>query len=484
MTFDDAAILAELDDLRRADAPTHGGRVLSYVYDSGMPELDELAAQASRRMQSVNGLDPTTFTSVAALEREVVAFARDILGGDEDVVGSVTSGGTESCLLAVRTARDLWRAAGGIGTPRIVAPVTAHAAFRKAAELFELAFDPVPVSPETGTVEPSAIIERLGPDVALVVVSAPSYPFAAMDPIAPVAAACAASGISCHVDACIGGWILPFWPDAAARPSWDLRVPGVTSLSADLHKYGYAPKGVSVLLHRSRDRHRAQYFATTDWPGYPVVNPTLLGSKSAGALAAAWAIIRALGVGGFAQLAGRAARATAALQAAVAGIEGLRVVGTPAGPLFAVAADDSVPPERRVDPHHWADEARVAGWVLQQQPGLMQADGIRLPRTTHLTVTPVTEAGLPELVPALVAAADAVRGIPSVDPAGVLAAMPGGMPERLDSDAAAALLTAIGLGSGGALPERMAPFMALIEALPHPVTERLLTELLARTIAP
>ncbi|UUT34807.1 pyridoxal phosphate-dependent decarboxylase family protein [Microbacterium elymi] len=322
MTFDDAAILAELDDLRRADAPTHGGRVLSYVYDSGMPELDELAAQASRRMQSVNGLDPTTFTSVAALEREVVAFARDILGGDEGVVGSVTSGGTESCLLAVRTARDLWRAAGGIGTPRIVAPVTAHAAFRKAAELFELAFDPVPVSPETGTVEPSAIIERLGPDVALVVVSAPSYPFAAMDPIAPVAAACAASGISCHVDACIGGWILPFWPDAAARPGWDLRVPGVTSLSADLHKYGYAPKGVSVPLHRGRDRHRAQYFATTDWPGYPVVNPTLLGSKSAGALAAAWAIIRALGVEGFAQLAGRAARATAALQAAVAGIEG------------------------------------------------------------------------------------------------------------------------------------------------------------------
>src|SRR5690606_28020970 len=231
-----------------------------------------------------------------------------------------------------------------------------------------------------------------------------------MDPVAEVAAACAQAGIACHVDACIGGGILPVWP--AELPAWDLSVPGVPSLSADLHKYGYAPKGVSVLLHDTRDRHRAQYFATTDWPGYPVVNPTLLGSKSAGALAAAWAIIRTLGAQGFAELAAQSARATGALVDAVASIEGLHVVGDPAGPLFAVAADESVAPEHRVDPHHWADRVRAAGWVLQQQPGLVQHDGSRLPRTTHFTVTPVTEAGLPELIPALVAAADAVRGMP------------------------------------------------------------------------
>jgi glutamate/tyrosine decarboxylase-like PLP-dependent enzyme len=488
VTFDDAAILAELDELRAHDAPTHGGRVLSYVYDSGDAALDELAAQAARRMQPVNGLDPTTFTSVAALEREVVGFARSILGGGEDVVGSVTSGGTESCLLAVRTARDLWRAAGGTGTPRIVAPVTAHAAFRKAAELFDLIFDGVPVSAMTGTLEAPALIERIGTDVALVVVSAPSYPFAAMDPVAEVAAACLAAGVSCHVDACIGGWVLPFWPGegggGAALPAWDLRVPGVTSLSADLHKYGYAPKGVSVLLHSTRDRHRAQYFATTDWPGYPVVNPTLLGSKPAGALAAAWAIVRALGAEGFAALTAKAARATDALLASIDGIEGLRVVGRPTGPLFAVATDESAAPERRVDPHHWADAVRTHGWILQQQPGLTQADGIRLPHTTHLTVTPVTEVGLDELVPALVAAADAVRGVPPVDAAQVLGALPDELPERLDSDTAASLLAGIGLGGGGALPAQMAPLMALIEALPHPLTERLLTELLARAVEP
>ncbi|MBW8873290.1 MAG: aspartate aminotransferase family protein, partial [Leifsonia sp.] len=132
VSFDGRAILNRLAALREADAPTHGGRVLSYVYDSGMPELDELAAEAMRLVQPVNGLDPTTFTSVAVMEREVIGFARELLRGGDEVAGSVTSGGTESCLLAVKTARDVWRAEGGTGTPRLLAPVTVHAAFQKA----------------------------------------------------------------------------------------------------------------------------------------------------------------------------------------------------------------------------------------------------------------------------------------------------------------------------------------------------------------
>ncbi|TPX00848.1 aspartate aminotransferase family protein, partial [Schumannella luteola] len=158
-------------------------------------------------------------------------------------------------------------------------------------------------------------------------------------------------------------------------PAWDFRVPGVTSISADLHKYGYAPKGVSVLLQRGRDRQRHQYFATTRWPGYPVVNPTLLGSKSASPLAAGWAIAQWLGQGGFAELTASCLRSTRVLQATVDGIEGLRVVGEPTGPLFAVAVDDSVPAERRVDPHHWADAVRRHGFVLQLQPALAQEGG-------------------------------------------------------------------------------------------------------------
>ena len=493
--FDQQAILGRLAALRAADAPTHGGRVLSYVYDSGRPELDELAAQAMRLVQPVNGLDPTTFTSVAVMEREVIDFARELLHGGDDVVGSVTSGGTESCLLAVKTARDVWRAAGGSGTPRLLAPVTVHAAFQKAAALFGVTLDLVPVDPSTGRVDVSRLISRIDPQVAVVVVSAPSYPYATLDPVEEVAAACDEAGVACHVDGCIGGWILPFWRarDGSALPAWDFRVPGVSSVSADLHKYGYAPKGASVLLQRGRDRQRRQYFATTGWPGYPVVNATLLGSKSAGALAASWAIIQALGARGFAGLAESCRRATRALEDIVGDIEGLRVLGEPTGPLLAVTTDPAEPASRRVDPHHWADRVRRRGWVLQLQPGLVQADGTRLPHTTHLTVTPVTEGRIDELEAALRGAADEARGVPPVDRAAVLAALPGevtgglasGAVPELDSATAAHILNSIGLGGAGAsLPDDQAPLLALVEALPRPLTERLLTELLARAVDP
>ncbi|MGO4103465.1 aspartate aminotransferase family protein [Leifsonia sp. YAF41] len=520
LTEQSREILARLELLRAQDAPTHGGRVLSYVYDSGLAELDELAAQAIRIMQPVNGLDPTTFPSVASMERDVIGFARRMLGGDPtrtgadddaatatgadtEIVGSVTTGGTESCLLAVKTSRDVWRAAGGQGSPRLLAPVTVHAAFHKAAHYFGLELDLVPVDSD-GRVSAHDLIARFGPDVALVVVSAPAYPHASLDPVAEVAAAASAAGIACHVDACIGGWVLPWW--GSDLPAWNFEVPGVTSISADLHKFGYAPKGVSVLLQRGRDRQRAQYFATKRWPGYPVVNPTMLGSKSAGALAAAWAIIQRLGDDGFARLSASCRRATDALTTAVNAIDGLRVVGSPVGPLFAVATDESVPAERRVDPHIWADRVKQLGWLLQQQPGLDQSglgagDAVQLPATTHLTITPVTESVLSELIPVLVQAADEVRGAGPIDLMQLLGAIPGvadvlataagahsGTPVGsggLSSAQAFGVLSQLGIGRGdSALPDQMAPLLTLIEALPAPLTERLLIELLARLVEP
>lgn len=477
-------ILAELATLREADAPTHGGKVLSYVYDSGLAAVDDLAAAAMLAVQPLNGLDPTTFTSIAVMELEVIGFMRTLLGGTEDVVGTVTSGGTESCMLAVKTARENFR---GVGVPRLLAPASVHAAFHKAAHYFGLALDLIPVDAD-GRADTAAMVAAMGPDVALVVVSAPSYPHAVLDPVSEIAAAAASQGIDCHVDSCIGGLVLPFWPDL---PDWDLRVPGVTSISADLHKYGYAPKGASVLLTRGRDRQRSQYFATTSWPGYPVVNPTLLGSKSAGPLAASWAIIKLLGTAGFAELAASCHRATAALLATVAGIEGLRVVGSPTGPLFAVAVDANVPADRRIDPHHWADRLKAHGFTAQLQPSFTQADGSVLPRTTHLTITPVTESRLPELKEAMFAAAGEVRGTPGIEPAQALGAPDGPMSTLLgrgseitmDSATARQILGALGLDGAG-LPADMAPVLALVEALPRPVTQWLLTELLASLVEP
>ncbi|GAA1157774.1 pyridoxal phosphate-dependent decarboxylase family protein [Ornithinicoccus hortensis] len=477
---DHEAVLARLAAYRAHDAPTHGGRVLSYVYDSGLAALDELAARAAREVQSVNGLDPTAFPSVALLEGDLVAFGREILHGP-DAIGSVTSGGTESCLLAVKAARDVWAArpdAAPPGTrPTIVLPSTAHAAFHKAAHYLGLDLDVVPVDPTTGTLPASALTARFDTATALVVVSAPAYPHGVPDPVAEVAAAAVRAGIPCHVDACIGGLVLPFWEAAggAPVPAWDFRVPGVTSISADLHKYGYAPKGASLLLFADRALDRARYFALTDWPGYPVVNPTVLGSRSATSLAAAWAVTTALGTQGYVELTRRVQAATAAVRTVLSGLRGLRVLGDPVGPLLAVVSDDSVDPANRVDPHLWAAAVGARGFVLQGQPALAQSDGSTLPRSTHLTVTPVTEGLLTELTDALVAGADEVRGRASGRADGSGAAGPAqGVPDPAELARAAR--------EEGELD--LTAVLALIEALPREQSARMLVEFLASFTEP
>ncbi|NLB47113.1 MAG: aspartate aminotransferase family protein, partial [Microbacteriaceae bacterium] len=380
----------------------------------------------------------------------------------------------------------------GTRRPRLVAPTTVHAAFHKAARLFDLELDLVPCRPD-GSVRASDIIARLGGDVALVVVSAPAYPTGAIDPVGAVSDAALALGISCHVDSCFGGLALPWWPHT---PVWDFRLPGVTSISADLHKFGYAPKGVSVLLHRGRARHRRQFFALTGWPGYPVVNPTLLGSRSASPLAAAWAIVERLGAAGFQRLTASCVSAARGIMDEVRSIPGLAVQGSPIGPSIALIADESLPRDEQVDPHHLADEVAKLGFKIQHQPGLTQANGVRLPHSAHLTITPVTERALPELRAALRAAAGAVRGKRPATAALELAALRalGYSEDRVPSPAAAwRILRLAGAAptpvhrmrpGTSALPGKMATLMALVERLPAPVAEALLTELLARVSEP
>lgn len=456
--------LAALRALRAQDPPTHGGRVLSYVYDSGCTGLDEIVAEAAELFLPVNGLDPTTFGSVAVLERDLVRFGRTVLGGDGDVVGSVTSGGTESCLLVCKSARDRFQARSPQrASPAIVIPTTAHPAFRKAAAYLAMELIEVPVDVATGAVPAAAMIaavDAAAPRVALAVVSAPSYPTGTLDPVAAVAAGCAERDTDLHVDACIGGFVLPWWPQPI--PEWDFRVPGVTSMSADLHKYGFAPKGASLVLYRGRDRHRAQYFSTSTWPGYPVVNPTALGSRSASALASAWAVVRTLGTEGYRRLVEQTAGATQMLAAAIARIEGLALAGTPTGPLLALRGDGGPAGERGVDPFLFVDAVRERGFLLQGQPAHTQPDGTVLPRSAHLTLTPVTGAIATDLIGAMSAAADEVRGQAAPDP---------------DPDLVERVATQ-------GLPDRLAPVLATLEALPADRAAAALTGLLSAVIDP
>ncbi len=460
-------VLDELRAMRSGDLPTHGGRTLAYVYDSGLSSVDELAAAAHALASSANGLDPTAFPSLMRMENEVVATAVALLGGGPATVGSVTSGGTESCLLAVQAARD---ARPDVEAPRMVLATTAHAAFHKAAHYFGVEAVSVPVDPVTFRADPDAMIAAIDDRTVLVVVSAPSYAHGVVDPVAPVAAAAAARGVRCHVDACIGGWVLPhFRRLGVAVPDFDLSVPGVTSLSVDLHKYAYCPKGTSVLLHASADLRRAQFFASARWPGYTMLNSTLQSTRSGGPLAAAWAVLRHLGDAGYARLASLTLDAVRRLRAGIEDIEGLRVLGDPVATLLAVTADGD-----DVDVFTVADEMTERRWYLQPQFGFEDS-----PANLHLTVTAANHGSEPELLADLAGAVGAARRAGPVRLAPELVAAIAALdPATLTPEEFAGLLAAAGL-DGVAAPKRMAEVNSMLAVASPGLRERLLVEFLS-----
>ncbi len=461
-------VLDELRALRDGDLPTHGGRTLAYVYDSAVPGLDELAAKAHAMASSVNGLDPTAFPSLLRLENDVVATASRLLGGSDATVGTVTSGGTESCLLAVLAARD---SRPDVRSPAMVIPETAHAAFHKAAHYFGVRVVAVPVDPVTFRVDAERMAAAIDADTVLVVASAPSYAHGVVDPVAEIAAAAGRAGVRCHVDACIGGWVLPYFRRLGKPlPPFDFSVPGVTSISVDLHKYAYCPKGTSVLLHASADLRRPQYFASADWPGYTMLNSTMQSTRSGGPLAAAWAVTRHLGDDGYLELAEKTLTATRLILDGISGIDGLRVLGEPDSTLIAVTADRD-----DFDVFTVADEMKARNWYVQPQ----FAHGAS-PANLHLTVTAANAGNEAALVADF---EDSVRAAVKAGPVPVgpeVVAVIGGLdPDSLTPQEFAGLLVAAGLGGGGsALPERMAPVNALLAAASPRLRERLLVEFL------
>ena len=431
-------LFAELTALRAADLPVRGGTTWAYVYDSGSDSAHEVGARAYAEMLDVNGLDPTAFPSVVALENEVVATAAALLGGG---AGIFTSGGTESCLLAVKAARD---AGGG---SEIVLPVTAHPAFHKAAAYLGMTAVTTPVD-GSFRADADAVADAITGRTALVVASAPSYPTGTVDPVPAIAAAASERGVRCHVDACIGGWVLPHLPGA---PPFDLSVPGVTSLSVDLHKYAYAPKGASVVLFADRALRRHAYFAAAGWPGYPVINPTVQSAKSAGPVAGAWAVLRYVGPDGYRSLALAAREALLRLARGVASIDGLSVLGVPDSTLLAVAGGD-------VDVFVVADELRAQGFYAQVQLALGPT-----PRNLHFSAHGVSGSTVDDLVAALGAAVPAAQAAgPVVVPPAAAAAVAAADLSTLDEDGFAELLGTSGIAFTDAAGR---PSFAVVNAL-------------------
>jgi sphinganine-1-phosphate aldolase len=468
-------VVARLEALRSGDLPTHGGRTLAYVYDSGLAEADALGRQALAMFASANGLDPTAFPSLLLMEQELVGFAGRLLDAPEGFVGTATSGGTESILLAVQAARD---SRPDIAQPRMVLPSTVHAAFHKAAHYFGVEPVFVPVDPSTFRADAEAMADAIDERTVLVVASAPSYAHGVIDPVAPIAAAALAAGVRCHVDACIGGWVLPYLRRLGAdQPDWTFAVEGVTSISVDLHKYAYTPKGVSLLLNRSAALRRPQFFAAADWPGYTMLNSTTQSTKSGGPLAAAWAVVTHLGDDGYEALAREVGDGIRALVDGLAAIPQLTVVAAPESTLVALRADGTC------DVFTISDEMLARGWFVQPQMAFAGE-----PPTVHLTLSAATAPLVPEFLAALAESVTAAVAAGPVRVAPELAAAAGAIdPATLDDAAFDGLLQVAGLaGADGslALPERMAPVNALLNVAPPRLREALLVTFLDRLSRP
>lgn len=363
-------LVSELRGGRAADADWRGGRTFSLVYNPADPELERLQQAVALEYLHENYLNPFAFPSLLRMERQVVAMGADLVHGDPRG-GKLTSGGSESLFLAVQVARDHARRRG-VAEPAIVVPATAHPAFAKACHYLDVAEIRVPVGPD-GRADVAATAAAVDDRTALVVGSAPCYPFGVVDPIVELAALAADAGALCHVDACLGGWLLPFLERLGEPlPPWDFRVDGVTSLSADVHKYGWCFKGASLLLHRDDDLLRLQYFLYDGWPGGLYGSATTAGTRPAAPIAAAWATINHLGLDGYVRLADRVRQAAHRLRAGVTAIPGLRVTGDPIPGVFEIAADDGAA-GGAPDIGAVGDVLDDRGWHLDRQQGGLHA---------------------------------------------------------------------------------------------------------------
>ncbi len=329
-----ADVLSQLDAFKEHDPNYKDGRVWSLVY-----YLDEdhsaFIKESYSRFACENGLNPTAFKSLKKFETEVISATADILHGTEDVCGVVTSGGTESCLMAVKTYRDMARDKRRVRRPEMIIAESAHVAWFKASEYFGVKIRLVPLLDDFSP-DLKKLKRMINRNTVMILGSAPEYPHGTIDPITAMGEIAQQRNIPLHVDACVGGFILPFMEmNGEELPLWDYRVPGVTSISADIHKYGYAAKGASTITYRNLDYLRYQMFVYQDWPGGVFASSALLGTRPGGAYAAAWGVLQYFGKSGYRALARDTLAAVNQMKAGVEAIADLEIMGNPQGPLFA-----------------------------------------------------------------------------------------------------------------------------------------------------
>ncbi len=367
-------ILQQICEMKQHDVRWKEGRVWSLVYYAG-EEHDALLKSASNEMFGSNFLNPFAFQSLQKMEQDVVQMTAQMLHGNNSTVGLMTSGGTESILLSMFCYRE-WAKEhrSHVSSPEVVVPITVHPAFDKAAILFGLTLKKAPVDINRMVI-PTAIEQLINRNTILIVASAPSYPSGTLDPIEEISAIAQRHKMPFHVDACIGGFMLP-WVEKLGYQMlpWDYRVPGVTSISADVHKFGFGAKGASVLTYCSMAYMQHQFLITTDFPGGIYISPTLMGTRSGGPIAAAWASMKHLGEKGYIELASKMMDGVKKLHSGLTSIPGITIVGKPCMNLIAYTTTNKKP-----DIFVIADRMQEKGWLIDRQ---------QMPDCIHMTVLP------------------------------------------------------------------------------------------------
>ena len=384
-----AEVLAELKQMAsEEDNFWQTGKCSGTMYCGDM-EHYHFMNEAFASFSHVNVLQRDMCPSATRFEGEITAMALDLMHAeavkehhpDETACGSVTSGGTESIITAVLVYRDKFRAERGIRAPEIILPVTAHPAFEKGAHLFGVEVIQAPVDPETTLVDVDFVRSHIGPNTIALIGSAGNYPYGTIDPIAELSELALQHDIGLHVDGCLGGFILPWGQELGYDiPVFDFRLPGVTSISADTHKYGYGLKGTSVVMYRDRSFRKYQYFLSPEWPGGKYFSPGIAGSRSGGLLAATWASMVHLGRDGYRKYAKQIFETAFRMQDAVRSHPELRLMGRPTW-CFSFTSDT-------FDIYHVNDFMKTRGWRF---------NGQQYPNAIHMCVTrPQTQPGVVE----------------------------------------------------------------------------------------